>query len=236
MLEKGFIDSAHSAWGSLVVLVPKADASFRFCVDYRKLNYVTVRDTYVLPRMDECIDCLSDCTPYTTLDANSGYEQLHTAHNDREKMALVCHSGLYRFERIPFSLTSASATFQRALDMILGSYKWKTCLLYLDDVISFSKNMEDHLEDVELTPNQIQSSGLTRKLKNCKYFTDTVKYEGYMIKPGKRDMDKVATTAIRKATKPRTRTQLRAFLGLYNVYRRLFPRYSHEAALLHALV
>lgn len=92
-------------------------------MNYGKLNFVTVRDTYLLPRMDECIDSHGDVTVFTMLDVKSGYWQVPIAGNDRGKMAFVCHASLYQFKRMPFGLTYASATFQHALDIVLSSYR-----------------------------------------------------------------------------------------------------------------
>lgn len=236
MLEKGIIEPAQSAWASPVVLVLKADGSLRFCVDYRKLNAVTVRDTYPLPRMDECIDSLGEAKVFTTLDANWGYWQVPVAPKDRDKTAFVCHAGLYRFKRMPFGLTNAPATFQRAIDIILSQYKWKTCLVYLDDIIVYSRNMEDHFSDVEAILKQLDDAGISLKIKKCEWFTKQVKYLGHRIKPGTLEIEEAQTAAIREAKPPRTQTQLRAFLGLCNVYRRFVPRYSHVAAPLNALL
>lgn len=110
MLRKGLVEPGQSALASRVIIVPKEDGSLRFCVDYRNLNSITVRGTYCLPRMDECIDSLGDTTVCTTLDAKSGYQQVPIADNDHEKTAFVCHAGLYRFKGMLFGLTNATVT------------------------------------------------------------------------------------------------------------------------------
>lgn len=160
MLEKRIIAPAQSAWASPVVLVLKADGSLRFCVDYRKLNAVTVRDTYPLPRMDECLDSLGESNVFITLDANWGYWQVPVAQKDRENTAFVCHEDLYRFKRMKFGLKNAHATFQRAIGIILSQYKWKTCLVYLDDIIAYNLIMEDHFSDVEAILKQLDNAGI----------------------------------------------------------------------------
>jgi Reverse transcriptase (RNA-dependent DNA polymerase) len=143
MLKADVIEPANSEWASPVVLITKPDGSVRFCVDYRKLNAVTVKDSYPLPRMDECLDSLGDATIFSTLDCNSGYWQILMKETDRNKTAFVTHCGVHRFKRMPFGLCNAPATFQRALDMILARVKWKTALIYLDDVIVYSRSIEE---------------------------------------------------------------------------------------------
>ena len=113
MLRAGVIELAQSEWASPVVLVPKPDGTLRFCVDYRRLHAITVRDTYPLPRMDECIDSLGEANVFTTLDCNSGYWQIPVAAKDQDKTTITCQEGTYRYKRMPFGLTNAPATFQR---------------------------------------------------------------------------------------------------------------------------
>jgi hypothetical protein len=101
------------------------------------LNAITVPDSYPLPRMDECIDSLGEAVIFTTLDCNSGYWQIPVHPADREKTTFTSHFGMYQYLRLPFGLRNALATFQRTLDIILSGIRWKTCLVYLDDVIVF---------------------------------------------------------------------------------------------------
>jgi len=141
----GVIEPSSAEWAFPVVLVPKPDGTMRFCVDYRQLNEMTVRDVYPLPRMDDCIDFLGDAKVFSTLDCNSGYWQIPVADEDRDKTTFVCHEGAHRYIRLPFGLSNAPATFQRAIDMILGGVKWKSCLVYLDDIIVFSQSPGEHV-------------------------------------------------------------------------------------------
>jgi hypothetical protein len=149
MLKAGVIEQAHSEWDSPVVLVPKPDGSMRFCADYRRLNALMVKDSYPLPRMDECIDSLGDATIFSTLDCNSGYWQIPVRPEDRDNSTFTSHEGIYRFLRVPFGLTNAPATFQRMVDMILVGLTWKSCLVYLDDIIVFSASLEEHVHHLD---------------------------------------------------------------------------------------
>jgi Reverse transcriptase (RNA-dependent DNA polymerase) len=107
MLELDVIEPSMSEWASPVVLVPKPDGSLRFCVDYRKLNSITERDVYPLPRMDDCLDSLGDAQVFSTLDANYGYLQVKVEEKDRDKTSFTCHAGTYKFKRMPFGLVNA---------------------------------------------------------------------------------------------------------------------------------
>ena len=230
MLRDGIIEPSMSSWASPVVLVPKKDGKLRFCVDYRRLNAVTVKDSYPIPRMDECLDSLGEANVFTTLDCNSGYWQVPVASKDREKTAFVCHSGLFQYLRMPFGLTNAPATFQRSLDIILSGYRWRSCLVYIDDVIIFSRDSEEHLRHVEEVLSTLHKAGVTLKLPKCEFFTDKVKYLGHVIKPGKLEIDATSTAALKQMEHPSTQTELRSFLGLCNVYRRFVPNYARIAA------
>ena len=123
MLKLKVIESSHSAWSSPVVIVPKKNGKARFCVDYRRLNNITKKDAYPLPRMEDCLDSLGDAKVFTSLDCTAGYWQVPLRPADREKTAFTTHAGIYHWLSMPFGLTNAPATFQRALDTIycLGS-------------------------------------------------------------------------------------------------------------------
>ena len=120
MLDKNVIEKSSSPWSSPVVLVGKKDGTIRFCIDYRKLNKVTKKDTYPLPRIDETLEILGKAKFASTLDLFSGYWQIPLAHKDKEKTAFVCHEGLFQFTVMPFGLTNAPATFQRAMELVLS--------------------------------------------------------------------------------------------------------------------
>ena len=235
-LKADVIEPAYSEWAAPVLFAPKKDGKLRFCIDYRKLNQASVKDSYPLPRMDECIDSLGTAKIFTTLDAYSGYWQVPIRQEDRPKTAFVCHAGTYQYKRMPFGLTNAPATFQRALDMILTKYKWQTCLIYLDDVIIYSKNVEEHIQHVDEILHCLSKAGVTLKIKKCKFFTTTVDYLGHVIKPGKLEIDRTNTESLRKAAPPTSKTELRSFLGLCNVYPRFIPNFTDIASPLNALL
>ena len=230
MLDAEVIAPSVSEWASPVLLVPKPDGSLRFCVDYRRLNSVTKRDSYPMPRMDECIDSLGNACIFSTLDCNSGYWQLPIAKGDQEKTTFTCHAGSYRFLRMPFGLRNAPATFQRAMDIILSGVRWKSCIVYLDDVIIFSKNDDEHLKHLEEVFRLLRDAGVTLRLSKCSFFQSEVKYLGHVIRPGRLAILQKNVEAISRADIPRTKTQMRSFLGMCNIYRRFiqgFARIAH---------
>jgi len=149
MLKLEVIEPSQSEWASPVVPIPKPDGSPRFCIDYRQLNERTVRDSFPLPWMEDCLDSLGDAQFFFTFDFNAGFWQIPLAEEDKPKTALTCHCGTYQCTRLPFGLCNAPATFQRAFDMILSGVKWQTVLVYLDDLIIFSADAESHLSHLD---------------------------------------------------------------------------------------
>ena len=229
MLEAEVIAPSMSEWASPVILVPKPDKSLRFCVDYRKLNSITKRDSYPMPRMDECIDSLGSANIFSTLDCNSGYWQLPIAERDQDKTTFTCHAGSYKFIRMPFGLRNAPATFQRAMDIILSRVRWKHCIVYLDDIIVFSDTRDDHLSHLDEVLRLLKEAGVTLRLAKCDFFKAEVKYLGHVIRPGRLGMLRKNVEAIEKAEVPKTKTQMRSFLGMCNVYRRFIKGYARIA-------
>ena len=141
MLEQGVIRPSTSAWSSPVILEKKKSGELRFCVDYRKLNSVTVGHAH-----DDIVDSLGDSKYFTTLDLKSGYWQISVDEHDRHKTAFATLNGLYEFNRMPFGLSTAPATFQRTMDIILSGLTYGICLCYLDDVIIFGRDINEHCE------------------------------------------------------------------------------------------
>jgi len=170
----GVIEPSTGEWASPVVLVPKPDGSVRFCTDYRMLNLMTVKDAYPIPRMDECIDSLGDARVLSTLDCNAGYWQIPVAEEDTHLTAFTCHSGAWQCVRLPFGLFNAPAAFQRAMDMILAGVKWQICLVYLEDVIVFSRSPEEHLQHLDEVLTRLGKAGVTLKAAKGHFFHEEV--------------------------------------------------------------
>ena len=167
MLNNNIIQPSSGPWASPVVLVRKKDGSLRFCIDYRKVNAVTRKDAYPLPRVDGTLDTLACCKWFTTLDLLSGYWQVAVDPKDREKTAFTTYDGLFEFKKMPFGLCNAPATFQRLMDLVLAGLQWNNCLIYLDDVLIIGKTFEEHLSNLNLVFNRLREVGLKFKLSKC---------------------------------------------------------------------
>ena len=196
----------------------------------------TVTDAYPLPRMADCIDSLGDARVFSTLDFNSGYWQIPVDHGDQEKTTFTTHCGTYRYKRMPFGLKNAPATFQRALDIILSGVRWQIRLVYLDDVIVFSKDQETHLDHLDTVLSLLRNAGVSLKLKKCFFFRPKVDYLGHVILPGKLSVARDRSAAFEKCLFPQTLIQLRSFLGACNVYRRFIAGFAKVARPLSAML
>ena len=235
MLDMDVIEPSDAEWASPVVLVPKSDGSTRFCVGYRKLNALTRRDSYPFPRMDEFVDSLGDASFFTTLDANSGYWQILMDEDSKDKSSFTCHAGFFRFKRLPFGLINAPATFQRALDLILSKVRYDFALVYLDDIIIFSNSFEEHLVHLSHVLSLLKAANVSLKLSKCRFAQREVVYLGHLIKPGRLEMLSARVDALKLIELPRTKKEMRSFLGLASFYRRFIKRFAKMAKPLHDL-
>ena len=186
--------------------------------------------------MEDCLDSLGEAAFFTTLDCNSRYWQIPVAEEDRTKTAFTCHEGCFEFCGMPFGLCNAPATFQRTVDMLLSGYRWRTCLVYLDDIIVLSNTAEEHVDHVREVLTVLKEAGFSLKLKKCKFFAKSVEYLGHVIRSGRLEVATKNTEAVKCFKKPTTETELRSFLGLCNVYRRFVPNFARSAAPLYAFL
>ena len=165
------IRRSNSPWASPVVLVKKKDGSLHFCIDLQKLNARTIKDAYSLPRIEESLDCLNGASIFTSLDLKSGYWQVEL---DDESIPLTAFTvgplGFYECVHMPFGLTNAPATFQCLMESCLREMHLNWCIIYLDDVIIFSKTPEEHIERLQAVLQKLRSAGLKLKPSKCEFF------------------------------------------------------------------
>ena len=182
MLKVGAIRPSNSPWASAVVLVRKKDGKLRFCIDLRKLNNRTVKDAYSLPRIDETLDTLNGAVWFTSLDLKSGYWQVEM---DEESKGLTAFTvgplGFYECDRMPFGLTNAPATFQRLMQSCLGNLHLQYCIIYLDDIIIFSRTLKDHLKRLRSVLEKIKEAGLKLKPSKCEFFKKEIGFLGHLV-------------------------------------------------------
>jgi hypothetical protein len=236
MLQQGLIQPSTSPWSFPVVVVKKKNKKFRFCVNYKPLNDITKKDNYPLPRIDEMLDALQDAQWFTTLDLASGYWQIKVKKEDQEKTAFITKFGTYEFKVMPFGLCNAPATFQRTMDKVLQGIKDKFVLVYLDDVIIFSKTLEEHIQHVEEVMKRIRNANLRLKAEKCYFAAKELQFLGHVVgkdgvKPDPEKVDKMINYPELKNIR-----ELQGVLGLFSYYRRFIKDFAQIADLLYKLL
>src|ERR1700742_2604749 len=196
LLKMGKIRKSKSPWASPVTLAKKKSENYRFCIDYRKLNSVTKSDAYPLPRIDELLEKYRTARWFTSLDLAAGYHQVEMAEEDKEKTAFICSQGLFEYNVMPFGLKNAPGTFQRLMDEILREYIGEFVIVYLDDIMIYSKNFEEHMKHIGKVLDKLKENNMIVKLKKCQFGKRNIEFLGHIVgrdglKPDEKKIEKI---------------------------------------------
>ena len=236
MLDAGVVQLSNSPWCNAVVLVRKKDGSLHFCIDFRRLNALTVKDSHPLPCICEALESLAGAAHYLTFDLNSGFWQVPMDKESKQYTAFTLGSmGLYECKSMPFGLCNAPPTFQRLMQNCLGELNLTYCLIYLDDMIVFSETAEEHLQRMRVVFNHLQEHGLKLKPSKCEVFNPEINYLAHHVSqkgvlPSKKNLESIA-----QCPPPDTYTKVKSFVGLVGHYWHFIKGFAKIAAPLYDL-
>lgn len=227
MLQQGIVEKSSSPWSSPIIMVKKKDGTYRFCVDYRKVNAVTKKDSYPLPYVSNTLDKLRNAKYISSLDIKSAFWQVPVKEESRQYTAFtVPNRGLFQFRRMPFGLSNSPATWQRLMDVILGSDLEPCVFFYLDDVIIVTENFEKHLEILEEVFRRLHEAGLTVSRDKCQFCRSEMRYLGYVVNSNGLQVDPEKVKAMVEIAIPRNVKHVRSIVGTFSWYRRFIPNFS----------
>ncbi|XP_049882138.1 uncharacterized protein LOC126378061 [Pectinophora gossypiella] len=229
MIDNNIIEECDSPWCSPVILVPKANGDVRVCIDFRKLNEITVPDRYPLPRIDDLLHQARAMPFMSTIDLHSGFWQIQVHPDDQIKTAFITPFGMYQFLRMPFGLRNAPATFQRLMDKFIHGLKAQCVLSYLDDLIIRSNTFEQHLQDLKEVFEKLKLFKLRANREKCIFGCSKIKYLGHIIVPEGIETDEEKITAILNRPEPKNLKQLISFLQTASWYRRFIENFADIA-------
>ena len=235
LLSKGMIRESLSPCAVPVILVPKSDKTLRMCMDCRPINAITVRYRHPIPRLDDMLDELSGATIFTKIDLRSGYHQIRMSIGDEWKTAFKTKLGLYEWLVMPFGLSNAPSTFMRLMNHVLRSLIGKFVVVYFDDILVYSKSLEDHVHHVKQVLSILRKEKLFANLPKCTFAKDKLVFLGFVVSSKGIEVDESKIEAIQNWPTPTNIAQVRSFHGLAGFYRRFVKDFSTIACPLNEL-
>ena len=225
MRAEGLIRAGKGEWAFPVVVIPKKDGSIRLAIDYRRLNEMTKKCAYPMPRVDEMLEALVGSVVFTKLDLMKGYYQVEMEERAKELTAFRFDGHLYEFNRMPFGLTTAPQTFQRVMHKALAGLTNVRC--YLDDVIIFSRSIEEHRGHVRQVLEALEKAGLRLKGKKCSFAVKELEFLGFRLSEEGRRPSEEKIQAVRDFPRPKSVKEVERFVGLAGYYRDLIPQFAN---------
>ena len=228
-LKNGVISESESPWSFPLVIAQKPNGGTRVCVDYRALNQVTLKDAHALPRIDESLLRFFNMKVFSKIDLKSGYWQIILDKLSRAKTAFSTRYGHYEWNVLPFGLSNAPGAFQRRINRVLRRYIDKFCIVYLDDILIYSENHEEHERHVKTILRALSRAGLILNLDKCTFFAEEIKFLSHIVNKHGFRPDPANIIKILQWATPRTITELRGFLNLASHYRKYIAQFSDIA-------
>ena len=235
LMDRGVIRPSTSPYAAPIVVVRKRSGELRLCCDFRKLNAITKKDAFPLPRIEDTLDALTGAKYFSTLDLASGYHQVAMHPDDIEKTAFTTPFGLFEWTRVPFGLTNAPAVFQRLMQSVMNDYVFRILMCYLDDILCYASSFKDHLSRLETIFKRLREVGLRLNPEKCSFCQDSVLFLGHIVSSEGIRTDPGKIRAVQDFPTPTTLSQVRSFLGLAGYYRRFVKGFAQMARPLHDL-
>lgn len=227
LIKLGVLEESSSPWASPVILVQKASGGFRLCIDSRKLNAVTKKNSYPLPRVDDILDNMKNAKFISSIDLSQAFLQLPLSECSKEKTAIITQGrGLLQYTVVPFGLSNAPQTLQKLVDTLFGAEFYARLFAYLDDLIVINDNFDSHVKLLDKVYEKLKAANLTVNMSKCEFCKSELKYLGYIVSENGLATDPSKVDAINNFPTPKNVKEVRSFLGLASYYRRFINNFS----------